>query len=267
MKTNVTISPRKPGESRVSIRVLALAVTILAPHASAAVLAVDLRSAVDFAILAGSGITIAGPVNSSSITGDIGSFPTPTITGLENLVLNGTNHAGDAVTQQAKTDLGLAYGDAVSRPATTTYADGVVLSDTLISGVYSGTGSLAINGILTLDALGDSNAVWIIKAGSTLTTASDSMVNLINGAKAENVFWQVGSSATLGTGTQFAGTIMAFQSITLTTGVSLDGRALALNGAVTIDQLRMAIPEPSSAVLILSGLAWGATFRRRRAIG
>jgi hypothetical protein len=251
---------------RISMKALALAASILAPHASAAVLAVDLRSAADFAILAGSGITIAGPVNSSSITGDIGSFPTPTITGLENLVLNGTNQAGNAVTQQAKTDLSLAYGEAVLRPADTIYADGMVLSDTLISGVYSGTGSLAINGILTLDALGDSNAVWIIKAGSTLITASDSLVNLVNGAKAENVFWQVGSSATLGTGTKFAGTIMALQSITLTTGVNLDGRALALNGAVTIDQLSMTIPEPSSSLLLLCGLAWGASFRRRTAL-
>ena len=106
---------------------------------------------------------------------------------------------------------------------------------TLTAGVYTSTSSLAASGDVTLDAQGNSDAVFIFQIGSTLTTGSGSHVILANGAKACNVFWQVGSSATLGTNSEFKGNILALTSITITTGVNLEGRALARNGAVTLD--------------------------------
>jgi type VI secretion system secreted protein VgrG len=106
---------------------------------------------------------------------------------------------------------------------------------TLVSGVYTSASSMGLTGTLTLDAAGDPNAAFVFQAGSTLTTASGSQVALINGAQACNVFWQVGSSATLGTGSRFRGTILALTDITVTTAATVDGRILARNGAVTLD--------------------------------
>ena len=192
---------------------------------------VNLGTATSFAVLAGSGITNTGP---TTITGDVGTFPTPTETGFGSVTIIGTNHIGDAVTQAAKTDLVTAYNDAASRtPATTVSGD--IGGQTLTPGVYNSSSSLGITGTLTLDAQGDPNAVFIFQIGSTLTTASGSSVVLINGAQACNVFWQIGSSATLGTGSTFQGTILALASITATTGVVVTGRLLARNGAVTLD--------------------------------
>lgn len=222
---------------------------------------VDLALASDFAVLAGTGVTFTGP---SSITGDIGSHPTPTMVGLGNVTLTGVNHADDAVTVQAKSDLLAAYTDAAGRVATVTYSPVYDLGgSTLSSGVYKDTSSFGITGTLTLDAGWDPNAVWIFQAGSTLITASDSIVALINGAQASRVFWQVGTSATLGTGTDFAGTIMALQSITLNTGATVsDGRVLALNGAVTMDTSLVIVPEASSALLFIPGAVLLAIRRR-----
>jgi hypothetical protein len=143
-------------------------------------------------------------------------------------------HAGDALAAQAKLDLLAAYSAAAALVPSATLA-GDIGGQTFAPGVYRSASSLGITGTVTLDAQGDPNAVFTFQMGSTLITASASNVKLINGAKASNVFWQVGSSATLGTTTSFAGTIMALASITVTTGVSVDGRALALNGAVTLD--------------------------------
>jgi len=209
---------------------------LLAQNAAAIPTDVSLGSACGFAVLAGSGITVAGAVNSTTITGDIGTHPTPSITGLGNVVLNGANQADNAVTMNAKGDLTTAYNDAAGRTYDATYAGGFDLVGlTLPSGVYNDSSSLFLSGTVTLDAQGNPDAVWIFQAGSSLITASDSAVALIGGAQACHVFWQVGSSATLGTGTEFAGNIMALQSITLNTGATMDGRALALNGAVTLD--------------------------------
>lgn len=210
-------------------------------------LPVELGSAARFVALAGAGITFSGSSNSTTISGDIGTFPTTTITGLGNVILNGVNHAGDAVTQTAKSDLVTAYNDAAGRPATVIYPAASELGGlTLLPGVHQDSSSFAITGTLTLDAQGDSNAVWIFQAGSTLITAASSTVSLINGAQARNVFWQVGSSATLGTHSIFRGTILALTSITMTTGAMIEGRTLASNGTVTFDQQIGFLPTPEA---------------------
>lgn len=237
---------------------------------------VHLGSSASFAVLGGAGITVAGAVNSTTITGDIGTFPTTSITGLGNVVLNGVNQAGDAVTQNAKNDLVTAYNTAAGNLATTTYSPIFDLGGlTLPSGVYYDPTSFGVTGTLTLDAGGDPNAVWIFQAGSSLTTASGSLINLIGGAQACHVFWQVGSSATLGTYSDFTGNILALTDITMTTGATVNGRLLALNGAVTLDNNTItksacnnntvsSVPDTGSTLLLLGpGLAALFTFRRR----
>lgn len=243
---------------------LAIAFPLFIQASNAATLAIDLGSATDFAVLAGAGITVAGPINSSSITGHIGSFATTTITGLENLVLDGTNHAGSSITQQAKLDLSGAYTDAAGRLASIHFPLAHNLGgSTLVAGVYNDPSSLFINGALTLDAGGDPNAVWIFQAGSTLITGVSSTISLINGAQADNVFWQVGSSATIGADSQFVGSILAQESITLNTGAMIIGRALAITGAVTVDNNTMTIPEAGSSMLFAAGLTL-LTLKRKR---
>jgi len=196
--------------------------------AQAATAPVPLGTASSFAVLAGGSITNTGK---TTLNGDIGTFPTPSITGLSTVTLNGTNHASDSVTQGAKSALTTAYTTAGGAQPTT--AIPVELgAKTLKPGVYSG-GALKLNGTLTLDGTGDPNAVFIFKAASTLITGSNSHINLIN-VNPCNVFWQVTSSVTLGSGSKFVGSILALTDIHLTTGASLDGRALARNGAITL---------------------------------
>ena len=203
----------------------------LAGGSQAAVTPISLGTADSFAVLAGSGITNTGP---TTITGDIGTFPTTTIVGFSSMVVTGTNHAGDAVTQGAKTDLVTAYNAAVAESPTTTVS-GDLGGRTLVAGAYSSQTSLGLTGTLTLDGAGNVGSIFVFQAGSTLTTASASNIVLINGAQSCNVFWQMGSSVTLGTNSTFRGTVLAQQSITATTGVIVDGRLLASNGAVTLD--------------------------------
>ena len=150
------------------------------------------------------------------------------------MTITGTNHAGDAVTQGAKNDLVTGYNTAAGEsPVTAVAAD--LGGRTLNPGTYNSASSLGLTGTVTLNGGGNPNAMFVFQAGSTLITASSSSVNLINGAQACNVFWQVGSSATLGTGSTFRGTILALTSITVTTGTTINGRVLARNGAVTLD--------------------------------
>jgi hypothetical protein len=203
----------------------------LALSAGAAVAAqppVGMGTADSFAVLAGQTVTNTGP---SVITGDVGVSPGTAVVGL--VAVTGTIHAGDAAVDRAQSDLTTAYDDAAGRtPPVLVAADLGGL--TLAAGVYKSASSLGLTGALTLDAQGDPNAVFVFQAGSTLTTASMSQVNLVNGAQACNVFWQIGSSATLGTASGFAGNILALTSISLNDGVTVQGRALARNGSVTL---------------------------------
>ena len=199
--------------------------------ASAAQAPVNLGTAASFAVLAGSTVTNTGP---STINGDLGVSPGTAVTGFPPGTLNGTQHDADAVALQAQSDLTSAYNDAASRtPAASAPAD--LSGETLAPGVYKNATSLGLTGTVTLNAEGNPDAVFIFQAGSSLITGSGSHVALTGGAQACNVFWQVGSSATLGTNSTFVGNILALQSISATTGATIDGRALARNGQVSLD--------------------------------
>ncbi|MFA5355420.1 MAG: ice-binding family protein [Candidatus Paceibacterota bacterium] len=194
---------------------------------------VSLGTANNFAILAGSTITNTG---ASIITGDVGLSPGSSITGFPPGIINGTQYAStSAVAIQAKTDLVTAYNNAAGQLPVSEVASELG-GTTKTAGIYnSADGTFEITGTLTLNAAGNANAVFIFKTASTLITANDSLIVLTNGAQACNVFWQVGSSATLGTDSTFKGNILALESITLTTGADVEGRILARNGAVTLD--------------------------------
>ena len=219
------------GRSLLLMTTMLAAVVVPARGAAAQQAPVQLGTAGNFAVLAGQGVTNTGP---TTVNGDLGTSPNPSVTGA-GLTVNGTMHAADAVAGQAQADTTIAYNSAAGRTPVTTVATELG-GQNLKAGVYnSATGTFQITGSLTLDAEGDPNAVFIFQAASTLITASSSNVNIINAGTSCNVFWQVGSSATLGTFSTFRGTILALASITVTTGVTIDGRALARNGAVTLD--------------------------------
>ena len=192
-----------------------------------------LGSAQSFAVLAGSTVTNIG---ATTITGDLGVDPGLAITGFPpGLVTGGAIHAGDALALEAETDVTAAY-DVLASEACTEDLTGKDLGGlTLTPGVYCFTSSAQLTGALTLDAQGHTDAVFVFKTVSTLTSASNASVKVVNGGGDCGVFWQVGSSATLGTGTAFVGSILALTSISITTGVTISGRALARNGAVTMD--------------------------------
>lgn len=208
-----------------------LLTVVFASTAVAAQPPVGLGTADSFAVLAGSTVTNTGP---SVVHGNLAVSPGAAVTGFPPGTVFGTIHAADGVAGQAKTDLTTAYNDAAGRTPPNSVS-GDLGGQTLTPGVYKSTSSLGLTGALTLDAQGDPNAVFVFQAGSTLITASGSSVVLIGGAQACNVFWQIGSSATLGTNSTFRGNILALTSGTLNTGASVDGRVLARNGAVTLD--------------------------------
>jgi hypothetical protein len=199
---------------------------------AAATAPVPLGTAAQFAVLGASTVTNTGP---TVLNGNLGLSPGTAITGFPPGLVNGAVHAADTAALKAQNDLTTAYNNAAARPATATIPTELG-GTTVTPGVYnSAAGTFGITGTLTLNAQGNPNAVFIFQAASTLITASASEVKLINGAKAANVFWQVGSSATLGTYSSFKGNIMALASITVTTGVTVKGRALARTAAVTLD--------------------------------
>lgn len=219
-----------------------------------------LGTAEHFAVLAGSTVTNTGP---STISGNVGVSAGTSVTGFPpGLVTGGTVHAGDGVALQAHADATAAYvmlaGLAVTHDLTGQDLGGL----TLAPGVYHFSSSAQLTGQLTFDGQGQADPLFVFQIGSTLTTASGSSIVMTNGADACDAFFQVGSSATLGTGTRFSGTIIAYMSDTLTTGATLDGRVIALNGAVTLDTNDIsssgcevaAVPLPPAAYAGLAGL-------------
>ena len=205
---------------------LAAALAALLAGTALAAASVNLGSARSFAVLSGTQVTNTG---ATTITGDVGLHPGKAVTGFATVTVHGAQHLGDAVALSAKNALVTAYNDAAG--ATPVNQVPTELGGTTLKpGVYA-SATLGLTGTLTLDGAG----LYIFQAGSTLITASNSAVALTNGASACDVYWQVGSSATLGTTTSFKGTIMALTSIALQTGATLQGRALARNGEVTMD--------------------------------
>jgi len=202
--------------------------------APAAASAPPLGSAQRFAVLGGSTVTNTGP---TTITGDVGVSPGTAVTGFPpGIVAGGAIHAADAVAIQGQNDVVTAYNALASQACTFNLTGQNLGGMTLVPGTYCFPSTSAqLTGTLTLDAQGNSNSVFIFQVGSTLTTASNSTVREINGGNHCNAFWQIGSSATLGTGTTFVGNILALTSIALNTSTSVSGRALARNGAVTLD--------------------------------
>src|ERR1035441_6282518 len=223
---------RAPRRAAAVAGLLVAGLLFAAPLALSAQAPVQLGTAGNFAVLAGSTVTNTGP---SVISGSVGLDPGSAVVGFPpGIVLAGTTQVANGVALQAKSDLVTAYNDAAGRSSTATVS-GDLAGRTLTPGVYTSASSLGLSGALTLDAQGDPNAVFVFQAGSTLIVGSSSQVNLIGAAQACNVYWQVGSSATIGTGAAFVGNILALTSITMTTGATLQGRALARNGAVTLD--------------------------------
>ncbi len=205
-------------------------------NASAAIAPTVLGTAQSFAVLGGSTVTNTGP---TVITGaNLGVSPGSAITGFPPGIVTapGTIHATDAVAAQAQSDVTTAYNVLAGQSCSTNLATELG-GLTLTAGTYC-QATAGLTGALTLDAQGNPNAVFVFKVASTLITASNSSVRVINGGSACNVYWQVGSSATLGTNTAFVGSILALTSISVNTGATVAGRALARNGAVTLDNNR-----------------------------
>lgn len=246
-----------------SVFLLGLALSPLGVYGSA--VNVDLGTADAFAVLAGSTVTNTG---ATTVHGSLGVSPGSAITGFPpGSVSGGTIHAADAVAAQAQSDLTTAFGAASGQSCGTNLSGTDLGGLTLTTGVYCFNSSAQLTGALTLNAQGNANAVFLFQIGSTLTTASSSSVVFTNGGQGDSVFWEVGSSATLGTSTAFAGNILALTSITLDTAATIEcGRALARNGAVTMDTNTVSIdtqgceattgggstvPEPRTAFLFL----------------
>jgi hypothetical protein len=211
--------------------VVGLTLLVARNVADAAQAPVGLGTATSFAVLAGTEVTNTG---NTVVNGDLGVSPGTAVTGFPPGTLNGAQHTGtDAVAVQAQTDLTTAYNDAATRMPSTNLATELG-GTTQPAGVYNSP-TFGITGTLTLDGANDPNAVFIFQAGSTLITATNSVVALINGAQACNVFWQVGSSATLEVDSTFVGSVLALTSISAKTRATVQGRLLARNGAVTLD--------------------------------
>ena len=208
-------------------------------NTAAAAIAPTLGTEKDFAVLGGQTVTNTGP---SVITGNLGVSPGAAITGFPPGFLTGQKHAGDTQALQAQNDTITLYDDLAGQACTSDVTGQELGGMTLVPGVYCSTSSAQLTGELTLDAGGKAGAVWVFKTVSTLTTGSGSSVLLKNGAQPCNVFWKIGSSATLGTNTSFVGNIVALTSIALTTGAKVSGRALARNGEVTMDSNLVTLP-------------------------
>ncbi len=203
----------------------------------------NIGTAGNYAVLAAATVTNTGP---SWITGQIGLSPGTSVTGFPPGT-SGHQDVANGAAVQAMLDLTTAYNNAAGATTTATLTGQDLGNKTLVPGAYKYASSAGLTGTLTLDGGGSTTGLWIFQIGSTLTTASSSRVSLINGAQPCDVFWQVGSSATIGTATAFVGNILANTSITMTTGATLNGRALAgaisSSGAVTLDTNRIIQPS------------------------
>jgi hypothetical protein len=231
-----------------------------------------LGSASSFGVLAGTTVTNTGD---TLITGDLGVSPGTAITGFPTVT--GTTYSAGAIAAQAQADLTTAYNTLAALPSTDNLTGevlGTAPNASLPAGIYRFDDSAQLTGNLVLNGEGNANALFVFQIGSTLTTSSFSSVTLINGAASDNVYWQVGSSATLGTSTTFRGSIVALTSISLTTNATIeDGRALARNGAVTLDTNRITVPitasataapEPGSLALLLPLMGTAGILLRSR---
>jgi len=190
-----------------------------------------LGSAATYGILAGSTVTC---VTGGTINADVGVSPGSTTTGFPPCVITGATNLANAAAAQAQLDLTTAYNYLAGRPCGTVVTPADLGGRTLAPGIYCTASSMAVTGTVTLDGGGNANAVWVFQMGSTLTTGTTANIALIGGAQAKNVYWQVGSSATLATGSGMKGNILALSSVTLNDNATLLGRALARNGAVTL---------------------------------
>ncbi|RZJ15636.1 MAG: IPTL-CTERM sorting domain-containing protein [Acidovorax sp.] len=267
---------RPLGAAAPPLAVFGIAAALFCPLTASAQVA--LGAAQNFAVLASTAVTNVG---ATVVTGDVGVSPGASITGFPPGVVVGTLHAASAPAAQAQAALTTAYNTAAGLPCGAPIV-GDLGGQILPPGVYCAPTSAGLTGALTLDYQGNPNAVFVFQIGTTLTTAAASSVVAINtggNTCRGNVNWQVGSSATLGTGTSFAGNILALVSITLTTGVQLAGRALASNGAVTLDTNTITactVPPPSGSassiptlsewalILLSSMMAMGGWFIIRR---
>ena len=216
---------------------------LFASGALGATATVGLGTAASFSVLAGSTVTNTGP---TTMFGDLGLYPGTSVTGEPHVL--GQTHVDDQVAIEAKNALTTAYTNAESRPPSGS-AGTQLAGQTFSPGVYNASESLLLSsGSVTLNAEGNPDAVFIFQIGSTLITGSNTTVSLINGAQACNVFWQVGSSATLGSGTHFVGTIMASASITANTAATIHGRLLARTAAVTLEDNTITTSTCASSV-------------------
>jgi|ERR1700730_6654235 len=238
---------------------------LLASSWPAAALVVSLGEAENVAVLGNSTVTNAGP---TIVTGNVAlSSPGVSVTGFPpGVILNGSIHIGDALANQAHADAATAYGQLVGETFTTDLSGQNLGGMILMSGVYHFNTSAQLTGTLTLDTGGDPNAAFHFQIGTTLTTDPGSMITFLNGSSA-NIFWQVGTSATIGVDSVFYGNILADQSITVNSGATINGRAIAINAAVTLDTNIInapVVPEPGTWFAgVLSLAIVGLTERRR----
>jgi len=201
----------------------------------------SLGAAASFAVLGASTVTCTG---ASAITGDVGVSPGTGITGFNPpCTIVGTIHPGDDAAAQAHADLGTAYGVLAAALCEHNLTGQDLGGQTLAPGVYCFDTTVGVTGALTLDGGGDASASWIFQVGTAITTATNASVVMAGAGKPGNVFWKVGSSATIGTATAFQGNLLAYATVTLVSGSSVVGRALALNAAVTLDNNRISLPN------------------------
>jgi hypothetical protein len=234
------VSPMKKLSLFLLVAAFTLCPTAMAQQQSA----VFLGSAGTFAVLSGTTVTNTGP---TIINGNLGVWPGTAVTGFGPGVVNGREEAGTVVAQDAQASLNIAYNDAAARTSVAIHSlAGDMSGLTLAPGLYKSTSTLSLSGTLTLHGSG----VYIFQIASGLTVGSGGTVVLSGGATSANVFWQVGSSATLGTTANFKGNILALTSISLATGAKVDGRALAQHGAVTLDTNDVTIPLGAGVLVV-----------------